>query len=55
MLPSHFRILAEAISITSTTLQQRQSFFCFVFAMSAFAPIEISYSNSVCNKLAAEA
>ena len=30
-------------------------FFRFVFAMSAFAQIEISYSNTVCNKSAAEA
>ena len=31
------------------------SFSHFVFAMSAFKPVEISYSNTVCNNLAAEA
>ena len=30
-------------------------FSCWVFAMSAFAPIEISYSNTVCRKLTDEA
>ena len=48
-------ILAKAITIASTTLQQKSIYFsCLVSAMSAFAPIEISYSNTVnvCNKSA---
>ena len=38
-------ILTEAISITSTSLQQRRYIYLsFVFAMSVSAPIQMSYS-----------
>ena len=55
MLPWGSGILAEAISIASTSLQQILYLSRVVFAMSAFAPIEISYSFTVCNKSTAEA
>ena len=55
LLPSRFGILAETISIASTSLQQRQyislslslSLSLFIFAMSTCALIEISYSNTL--------
>ena len=47
--------LGRAICITSTSTTKTISFSSFVFAISAFKPIEISYSNTVCNKSAAEA
>ena len=55
MFPSGSGILAEAISFASTSLQQILYLSRVVFAMSAFAPIEISYSFTACNKSAAEA
>ena len=56
MLSRHSGSLAQEIRIASTSLKERQSIsFALFFQLSLFAPIEMSYSNIVCNKSAAEA
>ena len=51
MLPSRSGILVEVINIASTSPLQIESIsLASFFAMLAFVPIEVSYSNTVCTK-----